>query len=130
MEITEATAHLPPSVAGYVVLAAVVLWMARKVYGETGATQQALLDRYSARMDQVEVTLANLTQELDEKNADLSRALRDLADLRVELAAAQASEKRCAHRMERLEARYEKRIAELEHEIDQLRAQMSEPVLG
>lgn len=126
--VTDAAAHLPPGIAGYVVLAAIVLWMARRTYGETGAAKEKLLDRYAARLDQVEHTLSHLTQELDQKNRALERALEQIEELRLDLAEAREAEERCSDRMERLEARYEKRIAELEDEIDCLRAQLSEPM--
>lgn len=106
--------YLPPEVAGYVVVAVLMIWISRRGYHD-------LLKRYEARFDQLETTQANLAQTIAAKEAEL-------AQLKADLRLAQDAETRCHARMERLEARYEKRIAELEHEIAELRGEISEPM--
>lgn len=112
MDPAQLIQYLPPEIVGYVVLGLLVIWVSRRGYND-------LLKRYEARFDQLEKTQGSLAQTLIEKE-------HELADLRAALKIAQDSEGRCQLRMERLEARYEKRIAELEHEINQLRSEVSE----
>lgn len=120
--------RLPPGVAGYVVLALIVWWLTRKTYKDSTADRDQLLDRYETRFVQIESALSNVSQELEQKTKELEAARADLADVREKLREAEARENRCTERMEALEARYEKRIAELEHEIDVLREERSEPL--
>jgi len=97
--------RLPPDVAGYVVLGLVVWWMTRAAYREVSKDRGALLDRLEARLDQTERSLAAVTQDLDQSRR---------------------SEHDCRERMDALEAKYERRIAELEHEVQQLRGENSD----
>lgn len=99
--------RLPPDISGYAVLAIVVWWLTRASYKDTSTASQALLDRLEARLDQTERALSAVTQDLEHSRRQ---------------------EHECRRRMGALEAKYERRIAELEHEVQQLRREYSEPM--
>lgn len=108
---TEATSlldRLPPDVVGYVVLGLIVWWMTRAAYRDTSQARDDLLDRLEARLDQTERSLAAVTHDL---------------------AQSRRTEHECRARMDALEKKYEARIAELEHEVQQLRGEISEPMI-
>jgi len=110
--------RLPPDVVGYVVLGLIVWWMTRAAYREVSKDRGALLDRLEARLDQTERSLAAVTQDLDESRRS-ERASHDRLD---------AMEAKYERRSAEIEEKYEKRIAELEHEVALLRGEVSEPI--
>ena len=107
---TQATSlidQLPPQIAPYFIVAALVWWLTRATYKDTSQGQTALLDRYEARLDKLERTLANVTQDLEDSRE---------------------AEMRCRERMDALEAKYKKQLAGLKQDIEQLRREQSEPM--
>lgn len=108
---TEATSlldRLPPDVVGYAVLGLIVWWITRAAYRDTSQARDDLLDRLESRLDQTERSLAAVTHDL---------------------AQSRRTEHECRARMDALEKKYELRIAELEHEVSQLRGEISEPMI-
>lgn len=118
--------RLPPELVGPVIFGLIVWWLTRNAYRETSRDRGALLDRLESRLNQTETALAEVSQIVESKDDRITDLTDALAELRVQLAASQAAEHSCVARIERLEARYEARIAELEHEIVVFRVRLGE----
>ena len=126
-------AYLPPQVAGYLVLAAILVYGLHRVFKaeredrkDLYNIQGELLAKQSARLDKMEAEHDAFRKELNTRQEELQQYKDLLAEVNTKLAAAEGKETECHARLGRLEQRYEARIKELMDEISELRVRVGD----
>ena len=126
-------AYLPPQVAGYLVLAAILVYGLHRVFKaeredrkDLYNIQGDLLAKQSARLDKMEAEHDAFRKELNSRQEELQQYKDLLAEVNAKLAAAEGKETECHARLGRLEKRYEARIKELMDEISELRVRVGD----